>query len=157
MHHIIHVRRFDGMSTFVADTSKYRQDVDENQQQPSGCIQPVQEYVHAISWIQVPLKDEAHTTSYATIFPVYAIGYTTAVASALLHIVVLHLCGHDVGNILLRELLEDGCLAGVVQAQHQDTSLLVASLQLTQQRQETHPADQSAVLTNLTLPSPSLN
>lgn len=70
--------------------------------------------------------------------------------------IALYLCGHDVGNVLLRELLEDSRLARVVQTQHQDTSLLVTSLQLTQQRQETHRINQSAVQREKALYPPPL-
>ena len=46
--------------------------------------------------------------------------------------------GHDVRDVLIREFLEDGGLAGVVEAEHEDTGLLVRPLQLAQQRKETH-------------------
>ena len=46
--------------------------------------------------------------------------------------------GHDVRDVLIREFLEDGGLAGVVKAEHEDTGLLVRPLQLAQQRKETH-------------------
>lgn len=41
-------------------------------------------------------------------------------------------------DIFLRELLENRGLAGIVQAQYQDTGFLVASLKFAQQRQEPH-------------------
>lgn len=33
------------------------------------------------------------------------------------------LCGHDGGDVLIRQLLEDGALASIVQAQHEDACL----------------------------------
>ena len=42
--------------------------------------------------------------------------------------------GHDMTNILLAELLEDGGFAGVVEAEHQDSSFVVRALELAEER-----------------------
>ena len=36
--------------------------------------------------------------------------------------------GHDVGDIFLRELLQDSGLAGIVKAEHEDACLVVGAL-----------------------------
>ena len=48
------------------------------------------------------------------------------------------LCGHDGGYILVGECLQDGCLAGVIQAKNKDSGLLVTFFESPQERKQSH-------------------
>ena len=48
------------------------------------------------------------------------------------------LSGHDLSGVLLGERLQDGGLAGVVEAEHEDSGLTSLLLQSAQLRKESH-------------------
>ena len=56
------------------------------------------------------------------------------------------LSGHDVGNLLVGERLENSGLTSVIKTKHEDTSFLLALLQTAQQFKETHYDDTPAIL-----------
>ena len=88
-----------------------------------------------------------HVNQRVSVVKVVApVGADLALAAHIPHVqleaVLLHaldvkaLRGHGVRNVLVRHLLHNGGLAGIVQAQHQDARLLVRLAQLAQQGQQ---------------------